>query len=69
MNKGQADFVQWKACGRKKPFTEAEAKQNADRMKQRAYHCRYCGHWHLSSSLNTLVAATARIGLRNAQRQ
>lgn len=52
MNKGRRDFLKWKACGRKRAYeTEAEAFQKG----QQTYLCRYCGKWHRSGALRTLI--------------
>lgn len=56
MNRGAKDFRRWKACERKRKYSETDARQAAAQMKQHCYHCRYCGQWHLTNSVNRLAA-------------
>lgn len=60
MGKGAKDFRRWKACERKRKYFEAEARLTAAKMKQQFYRCRFCGFYHLSSALNTLVAKVSK---------
>lgn len=35
-------------CNRKKKFKSSEAGRIAGKLKQRKYHCPFCGGWHLT---------------------
>lgn len=52
-----AAYRRWRACDRKVAYnTEEEAFQKG----QAVYRCRYCGKFHRSGSLATLVAVVGR---------
>lgn len=40
----------WRQCGRKATFKDrVRAVRRAKRLGLRAYRCRVCNHWHLTS--------------------
>lgn len=61
MGKGAQDFRQWKSCTRKKRYDTAKAaSEMAAQLKQRAYLCNFCAHWHLTASEQKLISAIRR---------
>ncbi len=43
-------FRMWKGCSNKVRFyREGQARREAHKHKQRAYKCKYCTGWHLTS--------------------
>ena len=53
----QRERRKWQACLRKRAY---DTEENAHQSGQVHYRCSYCGKWHRSGQLTTLIATIRR---------